>query len=72
MNVYDSFHLEFLNLILGSGGYDLPENQKYEIKKLVEEGVKNSMYFVWVQGSRFCLLMLSTYFFLILTFHVDA
>jgi len=30
----------------GSGGYDLPENQKYEIKKLVEEGVKNSMYFV--------------------------
>merc|ERR1719481_2164045 len=30
----------------GSGGYDLPENQKMEIKKLVEEGVKNSMYFV--------------------------
>jgi len=30
----------------GSGGYDLPENQEYEIKKLVEEGVKNSMYFV--------------------------
>ena len=30
----------------GSGGYDLPENHKNEIKKLVEEGVKNSMYFV--------------------------
>ena len=33
--------------VSGSGGYDLPENQKLEIKKLVEEGVKNSMYFVW-------------------------
>ena len=32
--------------VSGSGGYDLPENQKLEIKKLVEEGVKNSMYFV--------------------------
>ena len=32
--------------VSGSGGYDLPENQKTEIKKLVEEGVKNSMYFV--------------------------
>jgi len=32
--------------VSGSGGYDLPENHKIEIKKLVEEGVKNSMYFV--------------------------
>ena len=32
--------------VSGSGGYDLPENHKNEIKKLVEEGVKNSMYFV--------------------------
>ena len=31
--------------VSGSGGYDLPENQQTEIKKLVEEGVKNSMYF---------------------------
>ena len=34
--------------VSGSGGYDLPENHKNEIKKLVEDGVKNSMYFVWI------------------------
>ena len=38
--------LTYILLHIGSGGYDLPENQKMEIKKLVEEGVKNSMYFV--------------------------
>ena len=32
--------------VSGSGGYDLPENHRIEIKKLVEDGVKNSMYFV--------------------------
>ena len=35
--------------VSGSGGYDLPENHKNEIKKLVEDGVKNSMYFVWIE-----------------------
>ena len=32
--------------VSGSSGHDLSENQKNDIKKIVEAGVKNAMYFV--------------------------